>query len=86
MARKVSNLVYGEEEWHDAQEEQQHDARINLVLVSEAIRRNTAKWIVPGNDFKDPFIFLDSAKDEVEKIVTDVNGHKKVNTTLVCVM
>ncbi len=49
---------YGEEvdEWHDAQkEQQQHDARINPVLVSEAIRRNTAKWIIPGNDFKDHF-------------------------------
>ena len=40
---------------HDAREEQQHDARINPVLVSEAIRRNTAKWIISGEDFKDPF-------------------------------
>ncbi len=37
MARKVNKFIYGEEQeeeqWHGAQEEQQHDARIISVLV-----------------------------------------------------
>ncbi len=85
MARKVTNLVYGEEEeeWHDAQEEWQWEARTNSVLVSEAIRGNTVKWIISGEDFKDPFIFFEQCEG---RIVTNANGPKKVSATLVCVL
>ena len=57
------------------------------ILVSEAIRRNTSKWMIPGGGFKDPLVFLESTTPAVERLInsTDSVG-KKVHTVLVCKM
>ncbi|CAB4045092.1 Hypothetical predicted protein, partial [Paramuricea clavata] len=57
---------------------------VKSTLVSSAIEKNTAKWMIPGDEFKDPWVFLNSARSEVEKIVNDVEGAKKVYLVLTC--
>ena len=57
------------------------------ILVSEAIRRNTSKWMVPGGGFKDPLVFLESTTPAVERLINSINSvGKKVHTVLVCKM
>lgn len=56
-------------------------------LISNAIKKNTTKWGINGNGFKDPVAFLDITTPAVERLInsTDSVG-KKVNTVLVCKM
>ena len=57
------------------------------ILVSEAIRRNTSKWMIPGGGFKDPLVFLESTTLAVERLINSINSvGKKVHTVLVCKM
>ena len=57
------------------------------TLVSEAIRRNTSKWMIPGGGFKDPTVFLESTTPVVERLINSINSvGKKVHTVLVCKM
>ena len=57
------------------------------TLVSEAIRRNTSKWMIPGGEFKDPNIFLESTAPAVERLINSIDSvGKKVYTVLVCKM
>lgn len=57
------------------------------ILVSEAIRRNTSKWVIHGDGFKDPEILLESTTSAVDELInsTDSVG-KKVHVVLVCKM
>ncbi|CAB3990298.1 Hypothetical predicted protein [Paramuricea clavata] len=57
---------------------------VKSTLVSSAIKNKTAKWMIPGDGFKDPWVFLNNARPEVEKIVNDVKGAKKVYLVLTC--
>ena len=57
------------------------------TLVSEAIRKNTSKWMIPGGGFKDPVVFLESTTPAVERLVNSIDSvGKKVHTVLVCKM
>ena len=57
------------------------------TLVSEAIRRNTSKWMIPGRGFKDPLVFLESTTPAVERLINSIDSvGKKVHTVLVCKM
>ena len=57
------------------------------IQISEAIRRNTSKWMIPGGGFKDPLVFLESTTPAVEKLIISINSvGKKVHTVLVCKM
>ena len=57
------------------------------ILVSEAIRRNTSKWMIPGGGFKDPLVFLESITPAVERLINSIDSvEKKVHTVLVCKM
>ena len=56
------------------------------ILVSEAIRRNTSKWMIPGGGFKDPLI-LESTTPAVERLINSIDSvGEKVHTVLVCKM
>ena len=60
---------------------------IRPILISEAIRRNTSKWIIPGGGFKDPAVFLESTTPAVERLINSIDSvGKKVHTVLVCKM
>ena len=60
---------------------------IGPILISEAIRRDTSKWVINGNGFKDPEVFLESTTSAVERLINSIDSvGKKVNTILVCVM
>ena len=57
------------------------------IQISEAIRRNTSKWMIPGGGFKDPLVFLESTTPAVERLINSINSvGKKVHTVLVCKM
>ena len=57
------------------------------TLVSEAIRKNTSKWMIPGGGFKDPLVFLESTTPAVERLINSIDSvGKKVHTVLVCKM
>ena len=57
------------------------------ILVSEAIRKNTSKWMIPGGGFKDPLVFLESTTPAVERLINSIDCvGKKVHTVLVCKM
>ena len=57
------------------------------ILVSEAIRRNTSKWMIPGGGFKDPLVFLENTTPAVERLINSIDSvGKKVHTVLVCKM
>ena len=60
---------------------------IRPTLVSEAIRRNTSKWAINGDGFKDPVVFLESTTPAVERLIISIDSvGKKVHTVLVCKM
>ena len=60
---------------------------IRPILISEAIRRNTSKWIINGDGFKDPEVFLESTTPAVERLINSIDSvGKKVNAILVCKM
>ena len=60
---------------------------VRSILISEAIRRNTSKWIINGNGFKDPTVFLESTTPAVERLINSIDSAgKKVYTVLVCRM
>ena len=44
------------------------------TLVSEAIRRNTSKWMIPGGGFKDPLVFLESTTPAVERLINSITA------------
>ena len=57
------------------------------TLISEAIRKNTSKWIIPGGEFKDPTVFLEITTPVVERLINSIDSvGKKVHTVLVCKM
>ena len=57
------------------------------ILVSEAIKRNTSKWMIPGGGFKDPLVFLENTTPAVERLINSIDSvGKKVHTVLVCKM
>ena len=57
------------------------------TLVSEAIRKNTSKWMIPGGGFKDPVVFLESTTPPAERLINSIDSvGKKVYTVLVCKM
>ncbi len=44
------------------------------------------KWFVDGSQYKDPDVFLFDIKSSVKKMVNSVDGSKKVNMNLSCVL
>ena len=57
------------------------------TLISEAIRKNTSKWIIPGGGFQDPTVFLEITTPVVERLINSIDSvGKKVHTVLVCKM
>ena len=65
----------------------QHQKNVRSILISRAIRRNTQKWLVKGDGYKDPLIFLKSTAPTVERFINSVNSAgKKVNVVLICKM
>ena len=57
------------------------------ILVSEAIRRNTSKWMIPGGGFKDPLVVLESTTPAVQRLINSIDSvGKKAHTVLVCKM
>ncbi len=44
------------------------------------------KWFVDGSEYKDPQVFLYNIESGVRKTIDGVNGPKKVNTNLECVL
>ena len=72
-------------------EEEKRQARrlknLKPIHVSEAIKKNTSKWMFPGGGFKDPLVFLESTTPAVERLINCTNSvGKKVHTVLVCKM
>jgi hypothetical protein len=56
-------------------------------LVSNALRKRTEKWVIDGNGYKDPKIFLDGTTEHVERLVNNTDSiGKKVYTSLYCEM
>ena len=47
---------------------------VRPTLVSEAIRRNTSKWAINGDGFKDPVVFLESTTPAVEKLIISIDS------------
>ena len=65
----------------------QHQKNVRPILISNAIRRNTQKWLVKGDGYKDPLVFLKSTAPTVERLIDSVNSAgKKVNVVLICKM
>ncbi len=55
-------------------------------LIKDAIDGRIQKWFVDGNEYKDPQVFLYDIESGVRKTIDGVNGPKKVNTNLECVL
>ena len=73
------------------QKEEKRQARrlknLRPIHVSEAIKKNTIKWMFPGGGFKDPLVYLESTTPAVERLINSTNSvGKKVHTVLVCKM
>ena len=65
----------------------QHQKNVRPILISRAIRRNTEKWLVKSDGYKDPLIFLTSTAPTVERLIDSVSSAgKKVNVILICKM
>ena len=65
----------------------QHQKNVRPILISHAIHRNIQKWLVKGDGYKDPLIFLKSTAPTVERLIDSVNSAgKKVNVVLICKM
>ena len=43
-------------------------------LISNAIRGNTQKWLVKGDGYKDPTVFLESTAPAVERLINSINS------------
>ncbi len=56
------------------------------VLVSSAIKKNTAKWKISGDGYKDPLVFFNNVRSAVGGVINGVSGTKKVYTVLLCLM
>ncbi len=56
------------------------------TLRSTAINGKTKKWFVSGEGYKDPRVFLSTAKPSVQKVVDSEKGSKKVHLNLVCTL
>ena len=53
------------------------------VLISDAIRGNTQKWVFKGNDYKHPVVFLENTGPAVVRLINSINSAgKKVNGVL----
>ena len=64
----------------------QHQKNVRPILIFHAIRRNT-QWLVKGDGYKAPLIFLKSTAPIVERLIDSVNSAgKKVNVVLICKM
>ena len=60
---------------------------IRPTLISEVIGRNTSKWAINRDGFKDPVVFLENTTPAVERLIISTNSiGKKVHTILVCKM
>ena len=63
------------------------EKNVKPVLVSDAIKKNTSKWVISGDSFKDPVVFLENTTPAVGRLIISTSGvGKKVNTVLVCKM
>ena len=63
----------------------QHQKNVRPILISNAIRRNTQKWLVKGDiGYEDPLIFLKSTAPTVEHLIDSVNSAGKI--VLICKM
>ena len=47
----------------------QHQNNVHPILISNAICKNTQKWLVKGDGYKDPLIFLKSTAPTVERLI-----------------
>ena len=66
---------------------QKQGKNIRPRLVSEAIKKNTSKWSIAGENLKDPRVFLDVTTPAVKRLIDSIDSvGKKVNTVLVCKM
>ncbi len=55
-------------------------------LIKGAIDGRIQKWFVDGSEYKDPQLFLYDIESGVRKTIDGVNGPKKANTNLECVL
>ena len=66
---------------------QKEGKNIQPILVSDAIRKNTSKYMIPGGAFKDPNVFLERTTAAVGRLINSVNSvGKKVHVVMVCKM
>ena len=73
--------------WTHEIRENERDISTRPILVSSAIRRNTQKWIIKGDDYVDQTVFLNSTSHKVISFINSIDSvGKKVHTVLVCKM
>ena len=71
--------------WRREIKENELEIRTRPILVSSAIKKNTQKWIIKGDDNVDPTVFLNSTSHKVIRLINSIDSvGKKVHTILVC--
>ncbi len=56
------------------------------TLTKSDLNGDVQKWLVDGSEYKGPHVSLHDIESDVKDIVDNVNGSKKVNTNLICVL
>ena len=73
--------------WKREIKENELEIRTRPMLNSSAIKKNTQKWLIKGDDYIDPTIFLNSTSHKVIGLINSIDHvGKKVNTVLICKM
>ena len=80
MMRETTLISKRKETFHDVRDQ------VEEIQVIEAINGNVTNWEIPGNDRKDPSVFLNDTQDEIRRLVSGIPRMKKVNVILVCMM
>ena len=70
----------------DEERAQQPQEPAQPKLIKGAINGRIQKWFIDGSEYKDPQVFLYDIESGVRKTIDGVNGLKKANTNMECVL
>ena len=60
--------------WKREIHENELEIRTRPILVSSAIKKNTQKWIIKGDDYVDPTVFLENTTSTVERLISSIDS------------
>ena len=60
--------------WEREIQENELKIRTRPILVSSAIKNNTQKWVINGDDYVDPTIFLNSTSHKVIRLINSIGS------------